>query len=88
MLRRERAAISAFYYRGKHLSAGWRPIGAVTTVLEEGLVYPHTDGRAAVEAPVGRVCVEYNMVGPYVKQVKLFNVASCPARPPSRNRHT
>lgn len=55
---------------------GHGTIGAVTTVLEEGLVSPRTEGRLAIEAPAGRVEVEYTQAGPHVEQVKLFNVAS------------
>src|SRR5215475_13812128 len=34
-------------------------IGTVTAVLEEGLVAPRAEGRLAVEAPAGRIEVEY-----------------------------
>ena len=55
---------------------GHGTIGAVTAVLEEGLVSPRTVGRLAVEAPAGRIEVEYNQSGPCIEQVKLTNVAS------------
>jgi 4-hydroxyproline epimerase len=55
---------------------GHGTIGAVTTVLEEGLVSSRTAGQLAIEAPAGRVAVEYIQAGSHVEQVKLFNVAS------------
>ena len=55
---------------------GHGTIGTVTAVLEEGLVVPREPGRLAIEAPAGRVAVEYSWNGQYVDQVKLFNVAS------------
>ena len=55
---------------------GHGTIGTVTAVLEEGLVVPREPGRLAIEAPSGRVAVEYSWNGQYVDQVKLFNVAS------------
>jgi len=55
---------------------GHGTIGAVTAVVEEGLVVPKTAGRLAVEAPAGRIEVEYVRNGDFVEQVRLFNVAS------------
>ena len=55
---------------------GHGTIGTVTIAIEEGLVVPREEGRLAIEAPAGRVLVEYVKEGPYVEQVRLFNVAS------------
>ena len=55
---------------------GHGTIGAVTTILEEGLVVPRAEGRLAIDTPAGRVEVEYTRNGPFIEQVRLFNVAS------------
>lgn len=55
---------------------GHGTIGAVTTVLEEGLVVPRKEGRLAIEAPAGRVEIEYVRTGEHIEHVKLFNVPS------------
>jgi 4-hydroxyproline epimerase len=55
---------------------GHGTIGAVTTILEEGLVVPRHEGRLAIEAPAGRVEVEYVRAGEHIERVKLFNVPS------------
>ncbi|HVY15590.1 MAG TPA: 4-hydroxyproline epimerase [Rhodopila sp.] len=55
---------------------GHGTIGTVTAAIEEGLVVPRQPGRLAIEAPAGRVVVEYVQEGRYVEQVRLFNVAS------------
>jgi 4-hydroxyproline epimerase len=55
---------------------GHGTIGTVTVAIEEGLVTPATDGRLAIEAPAGRVEVEYRREGRFVEQVRLHNVAS------------
>jgi 4-hydroxyproline epimerase len=55
---------------------GHGTIGTVTAVLEEGLVTPRTPGRLAIEAPAGRIEVEYTSDGAYVEQVRIHNVAS------------
>ena len=55
---------------------GHGTIGTVTAALEEGLVVPREEGRLAIEAPAGRVAIEYVKNGQYVEQVRLFNVAS------------
>ncbi len=55
---------------------GHGTIGTVTVALEEGLVTPRITGRLALETPAGRVDVEYTSNGPYVDQVRLFNVPS------------
>ena len=55
---------------------GHGTIGTVTAAIEEGLVVPREDGRLAIEAPAGRVLVEYERNGQHVERVRLFNVAS------------
>jgi 4-hydroxyproline epimerase len=55
---------------------GHGTIGTVTAALEEGLVVPREEGRLAIEAPAGRIQVEYKRNGQYVEQVRLFNIAS------------
>src|SRR5579859_4130992 len=48
---------------------GHGTIGTVTAILEEGLVVPKTEGKLAIEAPAGRVEVEYVKAGAFVEQV-------------------
>ena len=48
----------------------------MTVAIEEGLVTPKREGRIAIEAPAGRVEVEYEREGVEVSKVRLFNVAS------------
>jgi 4-hydroxyproline epimerase len=55
---------------------GHGTIGTVTVAIEEGLVVPRQEGRLIIEAPAGRVMVEYAKAGQFVEQVRLFNVAS------------
>ncbi|WP_213878911.1 4-hydroxyproline epimerase [Pseudomonas sp. dw_358] len=55
---------------------GHGTIGTVTAALEAGLVVPREEGRLAIEAPAGRVAIEYVKNGQFVEQVRLFNVAS------------
>lgn len=55
---------------------GHGTIGTVTAVLEEGLVVPRVEGRLAVEAPAGRIEVEYVKNETLVEQVRVHNVAS------------
>jgi proline racemase len=55
---------------------GHGTIGTVTAALEAGLVNPSVPGRLSIEAPAGRIDVEYEMEGPHVREVRLFNVAS------------
>ena len=55
---------------------GHGTIGTVTAAIEEGLVVPREPGRMAIEAPAGRIAIEYTQSGQYVEQVRLFNVAS------------
>ncbi len=55
---------------------GHGAIGTVTVALEQGLVTPQTDGRLAIDAPAGRVAVEFTREGRFVDKVRLFNVAS------------
>jgi proline racemase len=55
---------------------GHGTIGTVTAILEEGLVVPRSEGRLAIEAPAGRIEIEYVKNGQFVEQVRLHNVAS------------
>ncbi len=55
---------------------GHGTIGTVTAAIEAGLVAPRQEGRLAIDAPAGRIAVEYTKAGQYVEQVRLFNVAS------------
>jgi proline racemase len=55
---------------------GHGTIGTVTAALEEGLVVPREEGRLAIEAPAGRIEVQYKRNGQFVDQVRLFNIAS------------
>jgi 4-hydroxyproline epimerase len=55
---------------------GHGTIGAVTAALEEGFIVPREEGLLAIEAPAGRVAIEYKRKGHFVEQVRLFNVDS------------
>jgi 4-hydroxyproline epimerase len=55
---------------------GHGTIGTVTAAIEEGLVVPKHEGRIAIEAPAGKIEIAYVKNGPFVEQVRLFNVAS------------
>jgi 4-hydroxyproline epimerase len=55
---------------------GHGTIGTVTAAIEEGLVVPKQEGRIAIEAPAGKIEVTYVKDGPFVEQVRLFNIAS------------
>jgi 4-hydroxyproline epimerase len=55
---------------------GHGTIGTVTAAIEEGLVVPKVEGKLSIEAPAGKVDIEYVRNGQYVEQVRLYNVAS------------
>jgi proline racemase len=55
---------------------GHGTIGAVTAMLEEGLVTPRAADRVAIETPAGRIDVEVTRDGRFVERVRLDNVAS------------
>ena len=55
---------------------GHGTIGTVTVAIEEGLVTPREPGKLAIEAPAGRVAIEYTQNGRIVDQVRLYNIAS------------
>jgi proline racemase len=55
---------------------GHGTIGTVTVAIEEGFVMPRQEGRIAIEAPAGKIMIEYTLTGQYVDQVRLFNIAS------------
>lgn len=53
---------------------GHGTIGAVTTMIERGLVTPKVPGVLQLDTPAGLVVAEYRQEGPYVEEVKLTNV--------------
>ena len=55
---------------------GHGTIGTVTIAIEEGLVKPREPGKLAIEAPAGRVAIEYTQSNGHVGQVRLFNIPS------------
>jgi 4-hydroxyproline epimerase len=55
---------------------GHGTIGTVTVAIEEGLVTPREPGKLAIEAPAGRVAIEYTQNGRFVDSVRLFNIPS------------
>ena len=55
---------------------GHGTIGTVTVAIEEGLVTPREPGKLAIDAPAGRVTIDYVQNGRFVDQVRLFNVPS------------
>lgn len=55
---------------------GHGTIGTVTIAVEKGIVKPKTPGRLRMEAPAGRVDIEYTETEGRVRSVKLTNVAS------------
>lgn len=57
---------------------GHGTIGAVTAVVEEGLVVPRVPGHLAIEAPAGRIEIQYatDVTTGLVDSVRLFNMAS------------
>jgi 4-hydroxyproline epimerase len=55
---------------------GHGTIGTVTAAIEEGLVTPREPGKLALDAPAGRITIEYKQNGRFVDQVRLFNIPS------------
>lgn len=55
---------------------GHGTIGAITIMIEQGLVNPKIAGKVRLETPAGLVLVDYIQEGTKVKSVKLINVAS------------
>lgn len=55
---------------------GHGTIGTVTVALEQGLASPREEGKLALDAPAGKVVVEYVRDGRFIEKVRLFNVAS------------
>lgn len=53
---------------------GHGTIGTVTAAIEEGLVEPREEGRLGIDAPAGRIGIEFKRVDGFVEQVRLFNV--------------
>ena len=55
---------------------GHGAMGTVTVALEQGLVAPRKEGVVVIDAPAGRVAVEFTRDGRFIDKVRLFNVAS------------
>lgn len=55
---------------------GHGAMGTATVALEQGLVTPKEEGVLVIDAPAGRVTVEFTRDGRFVDKVRLFNVAS------------
>jgi 4-hydroxyproline epimerase len=55
---------------------GHGTIGAVTFALEQGLLQPRVEGRLGLDAPAGRINLEYVMQGSKVLWVRILNVPS------------
>ena len=55
---------------------GHGTIGTITMGIENGLITPREPGRLSVDAPAGRVDIEYRQEGRFVEEVRLTNVAS------------
>lgn len=55
---------------------GHGAMGTATVALEQGLVTPKEEGALVIDAPAGRVTVEFTRDGRFVDKVRLFNVAS------------
>src|SRR5260370_15197996 len=55
---------------------GHGTIGTVTMAIENGLLSPREEGRAALDAPAGRVVAEYRREGRFVDRVRIHNVPS------------
>lgn len=55
---------------------GHGTIGTVTVMIEEGLVFPKTQGILNLETPAGLVKVSYVQEGKKVKSVELVNIKS------------
>jgi len=53
---------------------GHGTLGAVTIMIEEGLVRPKKEGVVVLETPAGRIDVFYTMSGEKVNSVRLVNV--------------
>jgi 4-hydroxyproline epimerase len=63
---------------------GHGTIGAVTFVLEQGLVSPRKDGQVRLDTPAGLVAAGYERAGRFVERVRLINVPSFLALPELR----
>src|SRR5690349_3358952 len=55
---------------------GHGTIGTVTMALENGLLSPREEGKAALDVPAGRVVAEYQRNGRFIDKVRIHNVAS------------
>lgn len=55
---------------------GHGTIGLITMGIENGLITPRTPGRLSMEAPAGKVAIDYRQEGRFVEEVRLTNVPS------------
>jgi 4-hydroxyproline epimerase len=53
---------------------GHGTIGTITMGIENGLITPRTPGRLSIDAPAGKVDIEYRQDGRFVEEVRLTNV--------------
>jgi 4-hydroxyproline epimerase len=53
---------------------GHGTIGTITMGIENGLITPRTPGRLSIDAPAGKVDIEYRQEGRFVEEVRLTNV--------------
>ena len=70
------AALLYIETTGCNAMCGHATIGAVTMMIEHGLVRPRTPGQLMIDTPAGPVAAYYTMDGDYVAEVRLTNVAS------------
>lgn len=55
---------------------GHGTIGVITMGIENGLIQPRELGRLSIDAPAGKVDIEYRQEGRFVEEVRLTNVPS------------
>ena len=55
---------------------GHGTIGTMTFGIEQGYIHPKVPGKIKLDAPAGRIDIEYEVEGEYVKSVRLTNVGS------------
>ena len=55
---------------------GHGTIGTITMGIENGLIQPREPGKLSVDAPAGKVDIEYRQEGRFVEEVRLTNVPS------------
>lgn len=55
---------------------GHGTIGTITMGIENGLIHPREPGRLSIDAPAGKVDIEFRQEGRFVEEVRLTNVPS------------